>query len=210
MSSPQYALSIDYSVTVGGLTLNHNHRVRVAIADASVPPTIGDAPADINLETNGTGLGVGSATLASAVAEYLNVFCDLFTADMNVQNASLQFYEFGMKSAGVYVSPINLGENIYSAVTQGTNTGATVASSQRIYTFFDSRGRVSKLSLLEGRFIGDDQRGFGDLGVADQAYVGYITGANGVLKGSDNSTMLSLRLASTGQNERVWRNRNRA
>lgn len=205
----QYAIDLTYEVTISGLSVVHNNRVRVALEDPNNEPAIGTTPDLVSLATKGIGGVAGTRALDIALSEYLGAFADMYGAEMNVTSAVLSKYPFGLDGAGIYVSPVDLGDPNINYETQGSNGNPCTPSQGLVVTFFDGRGGVSKLQFSEVVGNRNDQAGTASLDLSFSPMATYITSADSVVKGVNNSNPNAIKLFSFGQNEATWRKRNR-
>lgn len=205
-----YLMEINYNVAIGNLTLAHSHRFRVKMDNTNPNPSIGTSADNIQVVTNGTGGTEGSTSLSAGLANYLGFYCGMFGSEMSITSAILIYYQFGLSGQGINLSSIDLSDPAFTGVLAGTNANTCKEAQQLTATFYDGRGKVSRLTYLEVSQDGNVQYGAGNLPTAPDALNNFITGSNGIVRGVDDSKLFSPKLYSYGENEAIWRKRYRS
>lgn len=186
-----YTVEIKYQVS----SLTHTQRLNCDITNS---PAVGDAFSTILVLQNDT----LTTSLDLAVEAYLLTIVPFFNTSVQVTSVKL-FKNVALSFERDYVSA-------YTPTTNaGTSASPTVLSDQQTYTFFTAEGGVMRTVLLETKDGGNSQLGYGALGASSQTHVDYIIGNNGWIIGRDTSRVRAFNLLSQGQNESVWRKRNR-
>jgi hypothetical protein len=94
--------------------------------------------------------------------------------------------------------------------TQYVGTGTALPLSKyMMYTFRSTNGNVFKLVTQEGVIDADNQRAYAACTTAEKAVIDHIRGTGNAFLARDNGFPLSFIRASYGQNEKIWRKRNR-
>lgn len=202
MPIPEYAFNINYDVTINSLTLNHNHRLRVALADGEPDPSVGTDLADINLRTRGSGGSTGSTPADAGLGEYLQAMCSQFATDMVINAAALTYYPYGIGASGIYVGAADLTDSVaYPQLVGDALSGSAIVAQGAIYTMYNSLGSTTKLALMETRSASNQYDGLADLDTDETEYVTYIIGSTSIVGGVNESYPIAFKVLSTSQNE---------
>lgn len=209
MPDATYAINIEYVVAITGQSMRHNHRFRVAPADASAEIAIGTPASAVVLKAGNSQASTGNVQLDIGLGDYLAAMLPMYEQSMSVTSASLIKYPYGLSGSGIYVTPIDLSDPQANYPTRGTSGTGTAVAYALTATFFDGRGKVSKLTLLETILRSEAQTGVESAPAPVKTWVNYVTGDTSIVRGVDGSDMLAVKLISQGQNEAVWRKRYR-
>ena len=190
----EHEVRIFYETPIGGLTLEHRHTFDV-LSDDGYPPGTDMTDIDITLR-NGT-----TAILAEYITSYVFSFLPLLDTPTTVNRAELWRYPPDGYDA-TFISAMTIGE-------AGTSTGSLIPNHYSMATFRTAGGSVLKLVLLEDVIIGDDQDNYPvDLGLVDD-WFDFVMAIDSGIVGQDNTFPIAPLRLSKGQNEAVWRRRNR-
>ena len=202
MPVPVYAVEINYDTTINSLTLNHTHRVRVALADAEPDPAVGTDLADINLRTRGTGASQGSTPADAGIGDYLQAMCSQYTNSMVINSAALSYYPYGLGASGIYVGAADLTDSVaYPQLTGDALSGSLIVAQGAYYVMFNSLGRTTKLYLMETRSSSNLYNGIEDLDTDETEFASYIVGSTSIVAGVNDSYPIAFKVLSTSQNE---------
>lgn len=181
-----------YLYTVDGLT--HKGEVLVNITE-DVP--VGTAFVDITVNTKSG----GTDSLADFVTAYFPALRALYDTSTDIFAIELWKYE-----------PDSFDATFISATTTtyvGSNAGANVLSGYQMFTFRSMNGGIMKIVCLEPCQNNEGKLGFPSLNTAEQAFANVITASTSPVIARDNGYLALFNFMSGGQNEKVWRIRNR-
>jgi len=200
----QYALVMRYNIHINNRTLNHSHRVRIEVdlPDPAVPP-IGEDLANINLVGRDGTLVDAQTRLAS----YAEAFDDAYSgSDFDLTEVGIQFYEYGLQSAGLYVAQADLGSAPWPDITGGLAPDS-VPAKQVTLSLFTSAGKVSRIIMLETG-AGVDNAQYIPSG-ADPlvAIAADVIAPDSPFRDANGAQFTALKLASVTQNEALYRKR---
>lgn len=158
---------------------------------------------------------VGSTFLDAVVTQKngatvsLDAFCDNFFGvykalfNTTVVIGDLELWKNYPNSYDM--SFVSAGEDTYT----GTNGSTFALSYYGMYTFRSENGNVFKLLALELSKQAENQQAYSALTAPEKAVVDFVKGSQNAFLARDNGFPVSFIRASFGQNEKVWRKRNR-
>jgi len=185
-------LELEY--TVAGLT--HKYTMNL---DHAAEPSIGTAFDDIDLNRRGGGtISVGGwiALLEAGLDGMYN-------------NAGPSFDVWNY----YVVAPNSYDRTLIGSETPGSQPNVatgTVESSQETFTFRTEGGNIAKAVLLECNYGQNDCVPYADLLTQEKVFVDVCIAANTPMIGRDGEFVYSFIRRCAGQNEKTWRQRNRA
>lgn len=188
-----YALEFEY--TYDGLT----HKMLLP-TNISGTPTPGDDFDEITVEQNDGGF----VTLDVAVEAWLVLLANLFHQNTTFDVFTLWGY-VGESFESFFVSA-------YTPVTTLTgvqSTGDNKPTRYTMLTFRSREGGIAKHTFLEPFLAFDGRVGYGDADSNYQGYADFVLGNDGFFLARDTSQLIALNKLLGGQNEKLWRLRNR-
>jgi hypothetical protein len=205
MADPVYAFNINYDVPIGGLTLNHQHRIRVVLADGQDDPEVGTALSDIQLRTRGVGAVQGSVDADVGLGEYLSAMMSQFDATVNINAVALTFYPFGLSGSGIYASAADLSDGVsFPQLVGDALAGTPITAQGSVYTYVGSHGAMSKLVLMETNSLTNLYNGYSSLTTDEEEYVDYLLSSLCIVAGVQDSYPIAFNILSTSQNEALY------
>lgn len=210
-TTPSLAIVMEYTSTHDALALTHTARYRCALPDGASAPAPGSDPANVLLETRGTGGTTGTVSVTAGFSAYVAILLPTLSDTISITTAALVSYPQGISSQGIYVAAIDLSDAVSFPSLVGSNGSKGAPASQEIYTWRDSRGRTSRSVLMENAALGglNNQNTYPDISLDGQAYIDYILSADSWLRGAGDSVLVAFYRRSNGQNEAAWRRRYR-
>lgn len=181
---------VEHSYTIDGLT----HKFRLNF-DVVTPPSVGDTPAEIDLQTRMS----GTLDLDTALDEFTDLIKVVWSAAVTLTTFDVWKYTPDSFEK-TYISSGSTGK-------AGTNGGSYSPANQVTYTARTLEGGIHKLVLLETVSTSDLIIPYGALGAGAQAIMDYIADADTWILGRDTSyCVVPLNQCNT-QNEAVYRKR---
>jgi len=207
--TPTLVFRVQYETTVDGLALTHTINLPCLPPAASPFPDVGDELSTISLETRNTDGSFGTVTADVAISAFVAVFLDKITPVSVISSIVLVYYPNGRDSSGIYIKPVSLSDAVAFPSLQGSRGGSTESAQQETFSFFDSRGKVSKVVVMEAGQDVSSQIGFAALDVPDTAFVTYLIGNGAWVRGAESSNLFELSRANYTRNSKTERQRTR-
>jgi len=197
-----YVLRIPYSTTIGGLSLPHEAKVRVAV---SAPYDVNTVVTDMTLNTR---IG-GTTPLEEAVSDYVTAYGAMFTSETAFGTVELWHYPSGLGANGVWIQSISRADTTNGYPTAGTSAGTVVAASQVTLSLRATDGSVMKLIALETSLPGGPPLLEADFSTAESTWTaGALAATQGIVNKRGAYPAEVIR-SSRGQNEATFRARYR-
>jgi hypothetical protein len=209
-TTPTLAILLEYTVTIGSLTLPHTFRQRVVSDTLPTSITAGTDLANINLITRGDIASTGLVTALSAVQSLVTAWCDLYSGGMTVTNVQLRYYPNDLDGISQVLSIADLSNATNFPVVTGQQVGTPSAGFADEITFARTTPRAGKAVCVERNLASNEQRGLGDLTAEELAFVDLFTGSNAVFRSTSDTFYVQMLRWNNSQNETVYRKRFRA
>lgn len=205
MVDPVYAFNINYDVVISGLTLNHNHRIRVVLAAGEPDPEVGTPLSDISLRTRGVAATQGAVDADVGLGEYLTAMMSQFSSAQNINAVAFTYYPFGLSASGIYVSAADLSDGVaYPQLVGDALAGTPIPAQGSVYTYFGSHGAISKVALMETNSTTNLYTGYSGLTTDETEYVDYLLSSLCIVAGVQDSYPIAFSILSTSQNEALY------
>lgn len=171
-----------------------SHTLRVWVA-ASGTPTVGQSPADIQIQKRGGGTGS-----LQAVADQMWGFLRLFWLN-SISCSAFSLWRYATETRRDFYS----GGTVTTPAASGT--GSIQPAHQLTLTFRHALGGIGKLVLLETTQGGNTRIALvpNAAGSAPQRLAAYIMSADSPMIALDNSFPISPLRDSRGENETIWK-----
>lgn len=171
-----------------------SHSLRVWVS-ASGTPTVGQAPADIQIQKRG-----GATATLQAVADQCWGFLRLFYTN-TLSASSFSLWRYATETRRDFYSGGSL------TTPAGSVAGLPTPAHQVTLTFRHALGGIGKLVLLETSLSGDSRLALvaNAAGNPAQRMAAYMMSADGIMVALDNSFPISPLRDSRGQNETIWK-----
>lgn len=174
--------------------VTHKQQLCINVTNA---PVMGVAFSDVTVTTRGG----TSVSLDNYVGTFFGLYKALFATSITIGDLELwknvpNSYDMTFISAD-------------PTTFVGTNVGAIAQSYYSAFTFRSQNGNVFKLIALEASKQAENQQAYASLTTAEKAVVDHIRGTGNAFLARDNGFPISFIRGSYGQNEKIWRKRNR-
>lgn len=190
-----FELRIHYSSTLATApVLPHVLKVDLDVVGDPTPGTVFN---DIVV----TLAGGGTDTLDVWLLTFTDVLQPCFSADTDFVFAELWKIPEGTLN-GTFISSEELG-------FQGTNAGANVLAQQTTFTFRSRGGGNGRIQLMESAFSGSLRQTPPFASAAANNLTNFVKGITSCILARDNTEFIARIHQCDGQNEIIWRKRNR-
>lgn len=142
----------------------------------------------------------GSVALNTAVDAWVTLIKTQFANTINFTTATLYKYVTGTNEKNF--------RSTYNVAQVGTGSGS-VASHQDIYTFITQAGNGMRISLLETQRNSEARIPIDDGTASEKAIANFLIGTTNWIKARDGSFPIGKLNLSGGQNEALFKRRNR-
>lgn len=188
-----YGLRFFYTVD----SLDHKQEFNI---DLDADPTPGDA---FNLmDAIVRGPLVTTKNLQDVVDDWVTLWATRYN-DTTAEMTRAELWKYTpMSFNAAYISSYDIGEN-------GTAAGATVLNSEVIYTFRTVEGGVTRIHFEDTISTPGPSLTYTMLTASQQAIVDAVLGSENAWLGRDTSQPLAFLQAHPGQNEKLFKIRNR-
>lgn len=190
-----WELRIFYTSTLATApVLDHVLRFDVNVSSS---PDVGDPFSSITLE----GRDTSTQQLDAFTDDFLALLKPCYSADAEFGRAELWRIPEGTYDATFY--------SVYEIGEAGTNAGANVLSQQTTFTFRSQGGGTGRIQLMESAFSGSLRQSPPFTASVANNLTNAVIAAGSPILARDNSPFIARIHQCDGQNEIIWRKRNR-
>lgn len=183
--------TLKWSYIASGVT--HKQQLCINVTNA---PLMGVEFSDVTVTTRGG----TSVSLDNYIGTFFTLYKALFSTTITI--GDLELWKNVPNSYDMTFISANPTQYV------GTGTGL-VLSKYVMYTFRSQNGNIFKLLAMECIYDRDNQLAYNATTTAEKAVIDHIRGTGNAFLARDNGFPISFIRASSGQNEKIWRKRNR-
>lgn len=160
-------------------------------------PDVGEIFEGITVEARDT----STQPLSDFTDAFMTLLRPCYSADAEFSRSELWFITEGTLDATFY--------SVYELALAGTNAGANTLSQQTTFTFRSQAGGTGRIQLMESAFSGSLRQSPPFASAQANALSNYVIAAACPILARDNSPFIARIHQCDGQNEIIWRKRNR-